>query len=249
MTGWHEEAEFWELFGGTMFDAAAWKSAEEQVGALEALLGIEPGLRVLDLACGPGRHSIPLARRGYRVLGVDRTEHFLEEARRRADDEGLDLDLAHADMREFVEPEAFDVAINMLTSFGYFEDPDEDTKIIGNMFRSLVPGGRVLLDTMGKEIIARIFEHKQWRERDGDFYLYERKILDDWSWIENRWIRIDVDERHEYTVGHRLYSALEFKRLLVAGGFVDVKAYGGLDGRPYDNEAERLVVVGTKPGR
>lgn len=247
MTGWHEEADFWETFGGTMFDADSWNTAEEQVGQLEALLGIEPPLRVLDLCCGPGRHALPLARRGYRVLGVDRTERFLEEARQRADDEGLDLDLAHADMREFREPEAFDVAVNLLTSFGYFEDPAADARVIANMHASLVPGGHVLVDMMGKEIIARIFEHKQWRERDGDFYLYERRILDDWSWMENRWIRIDVDERHEYTVGHRLYSAVELKRLLAEGGFVDVKAYGSLEGRPYDNEAERLVVVGTKP--
>lgn len=248
MTDWWEEAEFWELFGGTLFDAASWKTAEEQVGEVEALLGIEPPLRVLDLCCGPGRHTLALARRGYRVLGVDRTEHFLEEARRRADEEGLDVDLAHADMRDFVEPEGFDVALNMLTSFGYFEDPDEDTKVIANLYESLVPGGRALLDMMGKEILARAFQAREWHERHGDFYLYERRILADWSWIENRWIRIDMDERHEYTVGHRLYSALEFKRLLMDGGFVDVRAYGGLDGRPYDQEAERLVVVGTKPG-
>ena len=244
---WYEEAEFWDLFGGTMFHAEAWASAAEQVDQIEILLGLEPPLRVLDLCCGPGRHSLALARRGYRVLGVDRTEQFLEEARRRADEEGLDIDLAHSDMREFVEPGGFDVAINMLTSFGYFEDPDEDRKVLSNLFASLVPGGRMLLDTMGKEIIARIFEHKQWRERDGDFYLYERRVVDDWSWIENRWIRIDIDERHEYAVGHRLFSGLELKRLFGEAGFTDVRAYGGLGGEPYDQEAGRLVVVGTKP--
>jgi len=247
MSDWYEEPEFWDLFAGTMFDATAWEAADAQVAQLEALLGISPPLRVLDLCCGPGRHALALARRGYRVLGVDRTEHFLEEARRRADEAGVDLDLAHSDMREFVEPESFDVAINMLTSFGYFEDPDEDTKVVSNLFRSLVPGGRVVLEMMGKEILARIFEPKQWRERDGAFYLYERRIEDDWSWIRNRWIRIDVDERYEYEVGHRLYSALEFKTLLKDGGFVDVKAYGDLAGRAYDQHATRLVVAGTKP--
>lgn len=248
MADWHEEAEFWELFGGTLFDAASWESADEQVAQIEALLGIEPGLRVLDLCCGPGRHAIALARRGYRVLGVDRTEHFLEEARRRADEEGVDLDLAHADMREFVEEEAFDVAVNLFTSFGYFEDPDEDRRVLRNMFDSLVPGGRVLLEMGGKEVIARIFQPRQWREREGDFYLYERRITRDWGWIENRWIHIDVDERKEYTVGHRLYSAVELEASLEDVGFEDLAAYGALDGRPYDTEAERLVVAGTKPG-
>lgn len=247
MSDWWEEPEFWELFSGTMFTDAAWDAAAEQVEQVEALLAMEPPLRVLDLCCGPGRHTLALARRGYRVLGVDRTEHYLEEARRRADEEGLDIDLAHSDMREFVEPEAFDVAINMLTSFGYFPDPEDDRRVIANLFASLVPGGRMVLDTVGKEILARIWEDREWRERDGDFYLYERRVLDDWSWIENRWIRIDIDERHEYTVGHRLFSAYELKGLLVEAGFADVKAYGDLSGRPYDTEARRLVVTGTKP--
>jgi len=247
MSDWWEEAEFWELFGGTMFDERTWEAADEQVGQIERLLGLEPGLRVLDLCCGPGRHTLALARRGYRVLGVDRTERYLEEARERADGEGLDVDLAHSDMREFVQPESFDVAINMLTSFGYFPDPEDDRRVIRNLFESLVPGGRMILDTVGKEILARIWEHKQWRERDGDFYLYERRVLDDWSWIENRWIKIDIDERHEYTVGHRLFSAFELKRLLAEAGFTDVRAYGGLDGGPYDTDADRLVVTGTKP--
>lgn len=248
MSDWHEENEFWEKFGGSMFDDVAWEKAADQVAQIEALLGIEPGLRILDLCCGPGRHALELARRGYRVLGVDRTESYLEEARRRADEAGLDLDLAHADMREFVEPEGFDVALNLFTSFGFFRDPEEDRGVVRNLLDSLVPGGRVLMDMGGKEIIARIFEHKQWRERDGDFYLYERTITDDWGWIENRWIRIELDERQEYTVGHRLYSAVELKGLLSGVGFTEVTAFGQLDGRPYDNEAERLVVTGTKPG-
>ena len=247
MSEWWEDAEFWALFSGPMFREKAWEEAAEQVERLETLLDIEPPARVLDLCCGPGRHTLALARRGYRVLGVDRTERFLEEARERADAEGLDVDLAHSDMRDFVEPEGFDAAINMLTSFGYFPDPEDDDRVVANLHASLVPGGRVVLDTIGKEILARIFQARDWRERDGDFYLYERRITDDWSWMENRWIRIDVDERHEYTVGHRLYSAGELKRILEDGGFTDVRAYGGFDGRPYDPEAERLIVVGTKP--
>ncbi len=247
MTDWHESDEFWQGFGGTMFDVAAWDKAKEQVEQLETLLEIEPGARVLDLCCGPGRHALEFARQGYRVLGVDRTEHFLDEARHRADEEGLDIDLAHSDMRDFVEPDAFDVALNLFTSFGYFRDPEDDRRVVRNLFDSLRSGGKLLMDMGGKEVIARIFEHKQWRERDGDFYLYERTITDDWSWIENRWIRIDLDERHEFTVGHRLYSAVELKTVLEDGGFAGLTAFGGLDGSPYDQTAKRLVVMGTKP--
>lgn len=230
-----------------MFDASAWEAAEAQVDDLIALLDIEPGARVLDLCCGPGRHTIEMARRGFLVTGVDRTEEFLEECRRRADDEGLDVDLAHSDMREFLAPESFDVAVNLTTSFGYFPEASDDRRVLDNLFASLVPGGQLLLEMGGKEVIARIFERKQWREVDGDFYLYERTIRDGWGWIENRWIRITATERHEYIVGHRLYSAVELTDLVRSVGFEDVEAFGHLDGRPYDTEAERLVVRARKP--
>jgi len=247
VTEWHENEEFWRGFGGTMFDDAAWDDAAGQVEQIEALLEIEPGARVLDLCCGPGRHALALARRGYQVLGVDRTKDFLEEARRRADEEGLDVDLAHSDMREFIEPDGFDVALNLFTSFGYFRDQEDDRRVVRNLFASLRPKGKLLMDMGGKEVIARTFEHKQWRERDGDFYLYERTITDDWSWIENRWIRIDLDERQEFIVGHRLYSAAELKDLLAGAGFDDLTVFGALDGRRYDTEATRLIIKGTKP--
>lgn len=248
MTDWHESGEFWSSFAGSMFDEASWEQAAGQVDDLVALLGLDPGARVLDLCCGPGRHTIELARRGYRVTGVDRTEEFLEEARRRADAEGLDVDLAHSDMREFRAPAEFDVAVNLFTSFGYFEDPKDDRRVVDNLFESLVPGGALLLDMGGKEVLARIFERKQWEERDGDFYLYERKIADGWDWIENRWIRITSSGRQEYTVGHRLYSAVELRTLVRSAGFEGLRVFGGLDGRPYDTEAERLVLTARKPG-
>lgn len=247
MADWHGNDEFWSTFGGTMFDASAWEQAEVQVDDLIGLLGIEPGDRLLDLCCGPGRHTIELARRGFVVTGVDRTEEFLEECRRRADDEGLDVDLAHSDMRDFVSPESFDVAVNLFTSFGYFADPLDDRKVVENLYESLVPGGQLLLEMGGKEVIARIFEHKQWREVDGDFYLYERTVRDGWGWIDNRWIRITTTERQEYTVGHRLYSAVELTELVASVGFDEVRAHGHLDGRPYDTGAERLVVHARRP--
>ena len=247
MSEWHEADDFWSSFGGSMFDEESWLQAEGQVDDVIALLDMEPGQRVLDLCCGPGRHTIEMARRGFRVTGVDRTEEFLEECRRRADAEGLDVDLAHSDMREFVAPEEFDVAVNLFTSFGYFPEAADDRRVVDNLFASLVAGGRLLLEMGGKEVIARIFEPRQWREREGDFFLYERSIRDGWDWIDNRWIRIGAGERQEYVVGHRLYSAVELCDLVRAAGFEEVRAFGALDGRPYDTDALRLVVRARKP--
>ena len=85
MTAWHEDDNFWETFALLMFGFKQQESASENVDAITSLLRIEPGAAVLDRCCGPGRHSLELAQRGYRVTGVDRTEAFLETAQRDAE--------------------------------------------------------------------------------------------------------------------------------------------------------------------
>ncbi len=246
MTVWHEQDSFWETV--PMFDEHHWQIAPEQVESVISLLGLEPGATVLDLPCGVGRHSLEFARRGFRVTGVDRTEAYLQTARQRAAAEALDVEWLQADMREFVRPEAFDAAINLFTSFGYFEDPQEDRRVAENLYRSLKPGGALVMDVMGKEVLARVFQPRDWQELpDGTFYLQERKVAGNWTWMENRWILLRPDgQRHEYAVGHRIYDGAGLEALLLDTGFPSVAIYGSLDGVPYDTQARRLVAVARK---
>jgi SAM-dependent methyltransferase len=247
MTDWHEQDEFWDAFGGAMFDDAAWEKAEREIEHLTALLDLAPGSRVLDLCCGPGRHAIGLAERGHRVTGVDRTPRFLEACAERTVARALEIELIESDMREFLRPDAFDAVLNLNTSFGYFRDPEDDRRVVRHVFDSLAPGGAFLIEVGGKEVLARIFQARDWRELNGELLLYERRIERDWSWIRNRWIRIVDGERQEYEVGHRLYSGADLVDLLGQVGFDPVRAHGSLDGTPYDERAARLVVVGRKP--
>ena len=247
MAVWHEQDEFW----GTvpMFREAHWEMAAEQVEGVIDLAGLAPGAAVLDLPCGVGRHSLELARRGFRVTGVDRTAGYLQTARERAAAEGLDVEWLQADMREFVRPEAFDAVVNLFTSFGYFEDPVEDRRVAESFYRSLKPGGVLVMEMMGKEVLARIFRPRDWEELpDGTLFLQERTVAHDWSWIENRWIVVKPDgQRHDFAVEHRLYDAAGLRALLLDVGFESVAIYGGLDGVIYGPEARRLVAVARKP--
>jgi len=211
-----------------------------------ALLKLEPGAAVLDLCCGPGRHSLELARRGFKVTGVDRTARFLEEARRRAEAEGLVIEFVQGDMRTFRRPEAFDAVINLFTSFGYFDDPQEDKQVLENVYTSLRPNGKLLLDTMGKEVLARIFRERDWFEQDGALFLEERRLLEGWSRIETRWIIVRDGEQEEFTLKLRLYSGAELRALLREIGFRRVELFGNLDGEPYDQNARRLVALAEK---
>jgi SAM-dependent methyltransferase len=245
MATWHEQDEFWETV--PLFTEQRLEMAVEEVEAVIPLLAIEPGAAVLDLCCGVGRHSIELARRGYHVCGVDRTAAYLQAAGERAAAEALTLEWIQADMRQFVRPEAFDAAINLYTSFGYFEDPAQDRQVVDNLFRSLKPGGALIIELMGKEVLARVFAARDWQELpDGSFFLQQREICRDWTWIENRWILIKDGQQREYAVGHRLYDGAGLKALLLEAGFESVTLHGSLQGLPYDHSAQRLVAVARK---
>ena len=142
MNDWHESDEFWTAAIGPLFDENVWAAAARQAEPLAALLELEPPARILDLGCGPGRFCLPLARLGYEVTGVDRTRPFLEEAERRAGEAGLSIEFVQADMREFSRAAGFDAVISMMTSFGYFEDPADDRKVVQNVRESLAGDGR-----------------------------------------------------------------------------------------------------------
>jgi len=245
-TPWFEDDAFWAAFRPSMFDEQRWQMAARDAEPLSELLQLKPDARVLDLCCGPGRFSIELARRGFRVTGVDRTVMYLDEARKRARQQHLDVGFVREDMRRFVRARAFDACINMYTSLGYFEDPADDLKVCQNVYRSLRPGGRFLIQVGGKEWLAREFRPRDWREEAGAFILEERKVVPGWTGLENRWVLIQKGNVREFRFYLRVYSAGELRELLRRAGFARVDIYGGLDGSPYDNTSRWLVAVGTK---
>jgi SAM-dependent methyltransferase len=243
---WYEQDIFWVKWAPILFHERRWEKTEEEVRNIIFLLKISPGSSVLDLCCGPGRHSLELARRGFSVTGVDRTKTYLEKAREQAEIEGLKVEFIQEDMRSFCKPNTFDVAINLFTSFGYFEDIEDDKKVITNVYRSLKNTGVFLIDIMGKEVLARIFRERDWDEVNNIIVLEERKVCRNWSWIENRWIMIEDGKMEEYKISHRLYSAAELTTLLNDCGFNAIEVYGDLMGAPYDHTAKRLVLVARK---
>lgn len=241
---WYEDDNLWNSFFDCLFGEASFRRAADDLPRIRQLTGVEAG-SVLDLGCGPGRYSIPLARAGYGVTAVDLSSRLLEKGRELAGDAGIEW--VRADMREFRREAAFDLAISMMTSFGYFEDPADDMQVLEAVQASLVPGGVFLLDLVGKEWLCRNVHPVHLTEFDDGRLLIERPTLsENLTWIENEWILVDGDSavRHEW--GYRMYSGQELADRLFAAGFGEVSLYGGLDGSDYDIEAERLVAVATK---
>lgn len=246
---WYDDDTFWEMFESILFGPERWASTAAGIDLLLERASLPPGGAILDLCCGPGRHCLELARRGFRMTGVDRTRRYLDSARRRAAAEGLAIEFVEQDMRSFRRDGAFDGAINLFTSFGYFEDPGEDRRVVENLHASLRAGGILLMDLMGKEILARTFRPRDWNwigEEGGAILLEERKLSLDWGWIETTWTLLEGSERQSRTLSHRLYSGSELGTLLRSVGFRDVKILGGMDGAGYDHLARRLVAVAVR---
>ncbi|MDH3890988.1 MAG: class I SAM-dependent methyltransferase [candidate division Zixibacteria bacterium] len=244
---WYEREDFWEDTESLIFGEKRLEQASDEMEQVIALMKLDPSMKILDMCCGVGRHTIELARRGFDVTGVDRTQRYIDRAAAQAEKQQLEIRLVCEDMRNFCEPEKFDAAINLFTSFGYFDDPADDKLAALNIYNSLKPGGVLLMEMGGKETLARIFQPRDWYEQeDGTIILEERNTARDWSWMENRWILLKGDKRIEQHFCHRPYSATELKNLLLDCGFSTAQAFGSLEGSPYDHEAKRLAVLARK---
>lgn len=246
MLPWHNHDDFWMLIEPILFSWQKREEAPKQVGDIITLLELDPPAKVLDLCCGIGRHSLEFAREGFEVTAVDRTKAYLEKANKQAESAGLKIEFVQDDMRTYREEDKYDVALSLYTSFGYFEDPVDDRRVIENLYASLRPGGVLLIDMMGKEVIARVFRARDWYEEDDCIVLQERSLGKNWGWMDNHWIILRGKDRTDLRFSHRLYSATEITMLLKDCGFEDVWVYGGYDGSAYDHQAKRLVAVAKK---
>jgi SAM-dependent methyltransferase len=245
---WFESNAFWADLFPFMFPEASFADAASNVPKIAALSGVAGG-SVLDLACGPGRYAIPLALAGYTVTGVDRTPFLLGKARERANRAGMQVEWVEQDMRQFVRPAAFDLAINVFTSFGYFDDPAENRRVLENIHASLKPGGAFVFDHLGKELLAsRFVPTRSDVLPDGRVRFSRQTITNGWTHIEAEWTLVDGSRATPFRVRHWLYSGQEIRELLTGTGFQDVALYGSFDGLPYDPQALRLVAVARKPG-
>ncbi len=247
MSAWYQDDSFWRIWQPYLFPAARLAHTPYETDRIVELLQLQPGGHVLDACCGTGRHLLELRRRGYQATGVDHTSAYLAEARAHAETEGLHIDLLQADVRNLDLPPIFDGALNMYTSFGYFEDAGNDLRFAENIRKALRPGRRFLIETEGKEIMARNYRAHEWYSHDdGSIGLQQRTIRDGWEQMDIRWILLRNGQvEWDGTISSRIYSAAEMRALLLAAGFAEVSVFGSLAATAYDQTAVALVAVAT----
>jgi SAM-dependent methyltransferase len=223
------------------------RTAAEAEGII-SLAGLGCGARVLDLACGHGRHAIALARRGLVVTGYDLSEVFLERARADAEAQGVTVRWVCGDMRELRFDGEFDAVINVFTAFGYFEDPEDDLRALRGIRAALEPGGRFLLETLHRDGLPARFQPRMAEKTSaGAIVLHERvwdlarDVMDDLVTL----IRPD-GTRAEYDTAVRMRTLHQLLDLMRSAGLEPRAWYGGLGGSDLQLGSRRLALVSAR---
>lgn len=241
------DPRWYEGFFGERYLAVAPADAERtssEVDFLVEQLALAPGTAVLDLACGHGRHSVELARRGIRVTGFDLSEPSLERARAGAAEAGVEVEWVRGDMRDLSWEARFDAVVNLFTAFGYFEQEAEDRRVLEGVFRALKPGGAFLIDTINPAALFARYQDRRWEELDDGTLLLQEHDLDLRAGRNRaRWLFLQPDgERHELRHTLRLYARHELGAMLDAAGLEVDGDWGGFDGAELTRATWRMIV-------
>lgn len=221
-----------------------------QVDFVLQRLELEPGARILDVACGHGRHALELARRGYRVTGTDLSEPSLELARESAREAGVEVDYTQANMLELPWRDEFDGALNLFSSFAYFPEEAEDEQAARSIAATLKPGGRFVLDVFNPIVlVSDRFDQRGWEELpDGRFVLEERAYdaVAGRSSSTFRVVRPDGTQG-EFSISLRAYTHPELAALLRRAGFEPVSVHGGWEGEAFTRDTWRMILTARRP--
>lgn len=218
--------------------------AELFIHNLFQTLNVDVSAKILDLACGKGRHSIFVNSLGYDTTGVDLSKASIEKAKCH---ENSSLRFFQHDMRDPILNHKFDLVLNLFTSFGYFKDKSENLKVLNSIHTYLNKDGLLLIDFMNAEKEAAAIIPRFSKEIEGIEFCITKKILDD-----N--IVKDIEFEDEGTHYHfqekvQLLKLTDFESFLDQAGFDVINRFGNYQLDLFELNSDRLILLAKKRGK
>jgi ubiquinone/menaquinone biosynthesis C-methylase UbiE len=216
------------------------KEAERVIALIERTMAHAPVSHALDLACGAGRHSGVLAKKWW-TTGLDLSEVLLKLAHR----EQTEAMFVRGDMRVLpFRDRAFDLVVNLFTSFGYFKDDESHHEVVDEVARVTAPGGTFVLDFLNTTQLRNTLVAYDEREIGGQIVEQRREISDDDRFVIKK-ICIRGSGK-EFTERVRLFEARELSGMMTTAGFDVSATYGNYDGSPLTAESPRAILFGCR---
>ena len=231
------------------------KNTEAQIKCLDALLG-KPGSRpVLDLCCGWGRHSFPLAAKGHRIVSLDGNEFFVgkfNESRKSASAR-FNPSVLRGDMRCLpFAGQSFRAAYQMYTSFGYGTEQKDDLEVLAEVNRVLDSGAIYLMDLINWGLARQFFDGVYEQQYDSFDTVEECRVEPNISGgpdllrVKRALMFNDGRPNHEYEFEIRMYEVGQLMSLFQRAGFRVIDVWGGFDRQPYHpGRSYRMIILGA----
>lgn len=220
-----------------------WEQAAQEVNRMAGWLALASGARVLDVGCGMGRHALAIQRLGYEVTGIDLSEALLREAR--AHDSEQAVTWVQGDMRRLpFADESFDAAVNLFTSFGYFDAEADNEAVLRQLRRVVKPGGKLLIDYLNPaQVRDSLIPHSERVDEPTGWRIIEDRHADE-QWVRKQ-IRVITQEGLErrYEERVRLLGPAWFEQRLADTGFRIVRLFGDYEGAVYDEQSSPRQIL------
>jgi ubiquinone/menaquinone biosynthesis C-methylase UbiE len=211
--------------------------AERAVALITRTVPFEPGWRVLDVACGAGRHARAFQAAGARCTGLDLSATLLRLAQ-----QVTDAPLVRADMRALpIRAGSMDLTVNLFTSFGYFEQDAEHTAALGEMIATVRPGGWFVIDFLNSEAVRRQLVPEENLELSGSTIRVSRSVSPDGRYV-CKTIKSPTGKRFRERV--RLFEPEQMSSMLESAGVVVRFRFGDYDAAPLTAQAPRTILIG-----
>jgi|SRR6187402_1627845 len=229
---WYETA-----FDGMSAEMAWTERTGQEIDRALTMLRPEGGERILDLACGTGRHSLELVRRGFSVVGVEISAELVEIANRDAADQGLGATFLQGDLRQLDYEDEFDIVLNLNDgAVGYFETDAENHRTFEVIARALKPGGQNLIQVPNILYARAHLPQRSWIPSSTMVELVEHRWNKKDSYMEGAMIPVrfgevleGLDKRIEFR--QRLYTVDELREIYDSVGLTLERVFHG-NGRP-----------------